>query len=108
MEFAVNGLCGLCGNAGVVDARGQRGPAGQPCGALHYCVCPNGRTLKAHGAPKAEWLALNNRDAQHRRAWEEGFLRNLRERVYCRTDAEMDVVLRVVDIARELLGGAPR
>lgn len=55
-EFRVNDLCGLCGNRGVIDARAQRAPSGAACGALHYCICPNGRALKAQGADRAEWL----------------------------------------------------
>jgi hypothetical protein len=47
---AVRG-CGLCGNSGIVDTRGRMfTPAGQPCGVLAFCICPNGRVMKKKGA----------------------------------------------------------
>lgn len=45
-EFTVDNLCGLCGNWGVNDTRGKKTPAGYECGAIFYCICPNGRALK--------------------------------------------------------------
>lgn len=52
LEFMVNGLCSLCGNRGVIDSRGVQSFAGVECGGLHYCICPNGRALKAHKIDK--------------------------------------------------------
>ena len=41
--------CGLCGNSGIVDTRGKvRSPAGDDCGVRAFCICPNGRSVKAH------------------------------------------------------------
>lgn len=40
------GLCGLCGNNGIIDTRGHvRSPAGWPTGIRRFCICPNGRAL---------------------------------------------------------------
>lgn len=45
------GLCGLCGNSGVIDTRGRVfSAAGVSCGVLAFCLCPNGRAFKAGGA----------------------------------------------------------
>lgn len=45
------GYCGLCGNFGIFDTRGNVvSPRGQDCGVRAFCICPNGRTLKhEHG-----------------------------------------------------------
>jgi len=56
LEFNVKNMCSLCGQVGIIDTRGIKTPANFECGGLHYCICPNGRTLKAHNAPKEEWL----------------------------------------------------
>jgi hypothetical protein len=56
LEFLSNNLCSLCGQTGVIDTRGIRTPAHVECGGLHYCICPNGRALKARNAPKEKWL----------------------------------------------------
>lgn len=41
------GLCGLCGNHGIVDTKGVTfSPVGVPCGVRRWCICPNGRALK--------------------------------------------------------------
>ncbi len=48
-EFVSLGLCGLCGQHGVIDTRDKMfSPAGVECGVLAYCICPNGRTLKTN------------------------------------------------------------
>ena len=44
-EFIVDGLCGLCGNHGIVKtdtltARGKK------IGVRQECICPNGRALR--------------------------------------------------------------
>lgn len=45
-----SGLCGLCGNHGVIDTRGKvHSPAGCECGVLAWCICPNGRAAKRAG-----------------------------------------------------------
>jgi len=46
-EFTVSGLCGLCGNTGMVDTKSVS-PAGFPCGINAPCICPNGRAIKRH------------------------------------------------------------
>ena len=47
-EFAdENGLCGLCGNKGVIDNRGKvKSSAGVSRGVKAFCICPNGRAMK--------------------------------------------------------------
>jgi len=51
LEFVdSNGLCGLCGNYGVVFTSGLRSPAGVPCSVRKFCICPNGRAWKAQAA----------------------------------------------------------
>ena len=48
-EFIVGHLCGLCGNTGIIDTRGRAvSPAGEVTGGEFFCICPNGRCLKAH------------------------------------------------------------
>lgn len=38
------GLCGLCGQTGVIDTRDEMmSPAGVYCGVRRWCICPNGR-----------------------------------------------------------------
>lgn len=49
-----NGLCSLCGNCGVLDTRGVRSPAGVECGALQFCICPNGQRLRELGVKPEE------------------------------------------------------
>lgn len=46
LEFIRKGLCGLCGNSGVVNTLGVRSAAGVECGVVSYCICPNGRASK--------------------------------------------------------------
>ena len=44
-------LCGLCGNSGALDTRDRVfSAAGVSCGVLAFCICPNGRALRAAGA----------------------------------------------------------
>jgi len=51
-EFCPKGHCCICGNSGVVDTRGKVfTAAGFECGALVYCVCPNGRVQKRAQIP---------------------------------------------------------
>ncbi len=46
-EFSDTGHCCICGNRGVIDTRGKlTTPAGQPCGDIVWCICPNGRVMK--------------------------------------------------------------
>lgn len=55
-EFLSNSCCGLCGNSGVLDTRGKvKTPRGEDCGIRAFCICPNGRALKAeHALPPEE------------------------------------------------------
>jgi hypothetical protein len=46
-EFVRHGLCGLCGNSGVIDNHpGVQSPAGKRVAVRSFCICPNGRRLK--------------------------------------------------------------
>jgi len=46
-EYAQKNHCCLCGNRGLIDTRGKVfTPAGFECGAVVFCICPNGRTWK--------------------------------------------------------------
>ena len=57
-----SGLCCLCGNSGVIDTRGRvESASGGPCGALCFCICPNGRAWKAGGANLEALVALGLR-----------------------------------------------
>src|SRR5262245_25599314 len=43
-------ICGLCGSRGIIDTRGSTTTsAGVECGVRRYCICPEGRALKATG-----------------------------------------------------------
>jgi len=61
LEFlSPNDMCGLCGNTGIVDTRGRMfTPAGVECGVRQWCICPNGRVLKAQCADIAKWQGLS-------------------------------------------------
>lgn len=49
LEYTNKGLCGLCGNSGIIDTRGRAvSAAGCDAGARFWCLCPNGRALKEH------------------------------------------------------------
>jgi len=63
-EFVSKGHCGLCANRGWIDTRGIKTPAGFECGALLWCICPNGRTLKRKlkmPYPTDYWLWASSR-----------------------------------------------
>lgn len=45
LEFVNKGLCGLCGNSGMVNTDVST-RAGVKCGVSRPCICPNGRILK--------------------------------------------------------------
>ena len=48
--FMSKGLCGLCGNTGVVDTRGRAtSHAGVTAGGRFCCICPNGQALRRNG-----------------------------------------------------------
>ena len=45
-----HGLCGLCGNTGVIDTTETAiSPAGVNSGKKHFCMCPNGQQLRKAG-----------------------------------------------------------
>lgn len=62
-EFSYTGFCILCGNTGMIDTRGQvRTPAGEECGGVAYCICPNGRhQRRRHGQPRHTVFGLKER-----------------------------------------------
>lgn len=42
-------FCGLCGNTGIIDTtQSAITPNGTSVGKKFYCLCPNGRALKAN------------------------------------------------------------
>ena len=47
-EFkTAEGLCGLCGNSGIVDTTCHaRDFDGHNVGGRYFCICPNGRDMK--------------------------------------------------------------
>ena len=44
---AKTGLCGLCGNTGVVNTVGAISPTGRETGIRTFCICPNGQSRRA-------------------------------------------------------------
>lgn len=47
VHYVKRGACSLCGNVGMIDTRATaRTPAGLYCGAVNYCICPNGQTMR--------------------------------------------------------------
>jgi len=50
MEHYATDHCTLCGNTGLIDTTGKCTPAGLPVGRLNCCICPNGQSLREHGA----------------------------------------------------------
>lgn len=67
-------LCGLCGNAGIVNTVGKvRSPAGVECGIERPCICPNGRAIKKamprpevskREGPRRYWLSWYEREKE--------------------------------------------
>lgn len=54
-EFVSKGHCGLCGNHGIIDTTGKVfTPAGYECGGRFFCICPNGRSMKAYEDKEAK------------------------------------------------------
>lgn len=49
LEEYADAHCTLCGNSGAIDTRGVTTAAGKEVGRLNYCICPNGRAMKAGG-----------------------------------------------------------
>lgn len=46
-DYAPRDLCCICGNRGIIDTRGKVFAAsGVECGALVFCICPNGQAMK--------------------------------------------------------------
>ena len=46
-NYMRDGMCGLCGNRGIVDTIGiATTPSGKPNGIRTYCICPNGQRMK--------------------------------------------------------------
>jgi len=46
-HYSPGGFCMVCGNWGFIDTRFTlRTPAGQSCGGLTYCFCPNGQIMR--------------------------------------------------------------
>ena len=46
-EFTVTGMCGLCGNSGIIDTRKTLSYGkGKTRGGRFFCICPNGRKAK--------------------------------------------------------------
>jgi len=43
--YVVNGLCGLCGQSGIIHTA-VKSPVGVPCGGYFFCLCPNGQTMR--------------------------------------------------------------
>lgn len=55
-------LCGLCGNSGIIDTRGDvESAAGVACGVRRFCICPNGRVMKEKRAAIDLWEAGRDR-----------------------------------------------
>ena len=42
--------CTLCGNSGVIDTTGVCTAAGLAVGRRNPCICPNGQSVREHGA----------------------------------------------------------
>lgn len=55
-HYSPQGLCALCGNSGVIDTTGVRTNAGVLVGGKHWCICPNGQTIRQM---KAEGLTID-------------------------------------------------
>jgi hypothetical protein len=56
--------CTICGNVGIIDSRGVATPAGEPCGRLNWCICPNGQVMRKaskQALPTAEQFARYRR-----------------------------------------------
>lgn len=45
-KYYCNGLCTLCGNAGIIDNTGARNSVGTPFGCKQFCICPNGQVMR--------------------------------------------------------------
>lgn len=51
LRHYVNQHCTLCGNSGIIDTRRTaRTAAGIMTGRENFCICPNGQSMREHGA----------------------------------------------------------
>lgn len=62
-HYVVDDHCGLCGNSGVIDSTGVRTPAGLEVGGKFLCICPNGQSLRKHGADPVKVLSFVRRSS---------------------------------------------
>jgi len=49
LKYYMRDHCVLCGNYGVLDTRGVKTPSGVSCGAVVFCICPNGQIMRIKG-----------------------------------------------------------
>lgn len=58
LEYSEHGMCGLCGNTGVLNTLRSARMAvdGRHVGVKAYCICPNGRALKGNKPTVQEWI----------------------------------------------------
>lgn len=58
----IGGLCGLCGNSGMLDTRKTAiSPSGASAGGIQFCICPRGRFLRESEGTKANSDAVPER-----------------------------------------------
>jgi hypothetical protein len=66
--YMVDGLCGLCGQIGIIHTE-VASPAGIPCGGYFFCVCPNGQKLRECSGVNRPSKEFINRLNQLRNRW---------------------------------------
>jgi len=60
-------MCSLCGQSGIIDTRSTAiTQTGLRCGAIHFCICPNGQLMRNRGGCDArtwqEWQWLKSQE----------------------------------------------
>lgn len=59
-NYVRRGMCSLCGQSGILDTRATAVTAtGLRCGEIHFCICPNGQTMRSLGKSAREWQELS-------------------------------------------------
>lgn len=55
-NYVRRGMCSLCGQSGIIDTRATAiSTIGIRCGDVHFCICPNGQSMKRTGRPATWW-----------------------------------------------------